>query len=282
VYIGGRNKARVEKSIKDIKKEADRRMGVAVEGTVADRRWVGELRFLEIDLLDLQTVISACRSLKSKEAKIDLLILNAGVGALPYSITKDGFEIQFQTNYISQYLLTLNLLDVCHTDCRVIYVSSIANFLEFFQFKREWTFNLKPNFIFTWFRYSLSKNSGIQLMKFLALTKPELKYFSIHPGFVMNTNFFSYWTRIPIFGIFFWFFFQIFGFFAGCSNEEGSYATLRCCLSNDILLEENGSYFTTGGALGKLGRLANDLNSITYNYIWTKRELEKRGYEFGN
>jgi hypothetical protein len=28
--------------------------------------------------------------------------------------------------------------------------------------------------------------------------------------------------------------------------------------------------------------LANDLNSITYNYIWTKRELEKRGYEFGN
>lgn len=282
VYIGGRNKLRVEKSIKEIKKEAERRNSIALESTVSNQHYLGEINFIEIDLLDLNNVNLACELFKSIESNLDLLILNAGVGALPYSLTKDGFEIQFQTNYIAQFLLTLKLSNKFNNNCRIIYVSSITNFLEIFQFNRDWKFNLKPNFIFTWFRYSMSKNSGIQFIKFLSIKKPNFNFFAINPGFIMNTNFFSYWTRIPIFGIFFWFFFQIFGFFFGCSNEEGSFATLKCCLSNDVLLEENGSYFTTGGILSKPGRLANDLNSVTYNYIWTIKELKKRGFDLEN
>lgn len=40
---------------------------------------------------------------------LNILVLNAGVFALPYSLTEDGYETTFQVNYLSQYYLTLLL-----------------------------------------------------------------------------------------------------------------------------------------------------------------------------
>jgi len=40
---------------------------------------------------------------------LHILILNAGVFALPYQLTKDGYETTFQVNHLSQFYLTLLL-----------------------------------------------------------------------------------------------------------------------------------------------------------------------------
>lgn len=54
------------------------------------------------------------------------MILNAGVFALPYSLTEDGLETTFQVNHLSQFYLTLLLEDLLAkaSPSRVVFVSS--------------------------------------------------------------------------------------------------------------------------------------------------------------
>lgn len=267
VYVAGRNTHKVQRALKEVEEEALKRK--------TDHP-VGELKWLRVDLLDLKSVRSAATLVTQLERRIDLLILNAGIGAVPYAVTNDGFEVQMQTNYISHVLFTQLLLPVLTVDSRVVYVSSLAHYLEVFQFNRAWTFHFRPNAIFTWLRYAMAKSAGIQYMKLLSM-KQNLRCYSVHPGFVMNTNFFSYWTRIPFVGICFWLFFQVFGYLFGCTNEEGSYATLFVALSDDP--GPSGSYYSTGGELKTPGPVANDLSGAAYSWIWTARELRQRGYE---
>lgn len=275
VYIAGRSVQKVASAIEKIKMEALRRRSGVIENDLKTR-FLGDLHFLELDLLNLANVEKSTSVFKTYEQSIDLLILNAGIGAIPYALTNDGFEIQFQTNYISNFLFTQRLLPLVKDNGRIIYVSSIAHHLELFKFNRNWKFNYKPNIIFTWFRYAMSKSSGIQYMKLLSMKHEQLQCYSLHPGLVMNTNFFSYWTRIPFIGMFFWLFFQLFGWLFGCSNEEGSYATLRCALSNEEF--DNGSYFVSGGKVASSSRISSDLNAATSTWIWTIKELEKKGF----
>lgn len=57
---------------------------------------------------------------------LDILILNAGVFAVPYTLTEDGYEMIFQVNHLSQFYLTLLLEHPlrCCCNARVVIVSS--------------------------------------------------------------------------------------------------------------------------------------------------------------
>jgi NAD(P)-dependent dehydrogenase (short-subunit alcohol dehydrogenase family) len=292
VYIAARSKTRVNTSINELKEEA---MVIRLKYTSqqsSNERFLGELYFLDIDLLSLSSVLNAVKTFKSREKHLNILINNASVMALPYSITKDGFEIQMQTNYISPFLLTTKLLPLLESSSelfpksgppKIIYLSSIGHQLAFKYFNLNSTFNYRPNIVFTWFRYGLAKTCGIHFMKMLALRNPKILCMSVHPGFVMNTNLFSYWTRLPIIGILFWCLFQIFGFLFGVSSEQGSYATVRCCLDPKLSLEEdNGKYFATNGAEAEPSKIARNMNFAARTWIWTVQELSERKISIPN
>ncbi|MFT7202564.1 MAG: NAD(P)-dependent dehydrogenase (short-subunit alcohol dehydrogenase family), partial [Algoriphagus sp.] len=68
-----------------------------------------ELDILLIDLKNLGSVRRFAEEFKEKYAQLDLLVLNAGIMATPFSKTEDGFESQMAVNYFSHFLLT-NLL----------------------------------------------------------------------------------------------------------------------------------------------------------------------------
>lgn len=78
--------------------------------------------WIECDLASLTSIRSAVRKI---EGEIDLLILNAGVMAIPFSSSEDGFEMQMATNHIGHFALTALLKD--RIKDRVITVSSSAH-----------------------------------------------------------------------------------------------------------------------------------------------------------
>jgi len=56
-------------------------------------------------LLDLADLASVKKFAKDFTQPVDVLILNAGVMATPFSLTKDGFEMQMGTNHLGHFAL---------------------------------------------------------------------------------------------------------------------------------------------------------------------------------
>jgi NAD(P)-dependent dehydrogenase (short-subunit alcohol dehydrogenase family) len=76
--------------------------------------------------LDLARLASVAEFAGAFDAPIDILVNNAGVMVPPKRIeTADGFELQFGTNHLGHFALTLGLLPLLRGG-RVISLSSIA------------------------------------------------------------------------------------------------------------------------------------------------------------
>lgn len=308
VYLAGRNKSRVVNAIESIKKEAIIRRS---EYTYAqlEKRHLGRLHFIEVDLLSLESVEKAARDFKTLEKALHLLILNAGIMAVPYSKTGDDFEVQLQTSYVAHFLLSDRLIElmtseesdqqieaakntsemneiVIHNkmgsvvkDPRIVLLSSIGHWFAFFHFSLDYQFDFYPNILFTFFRYGMAKCAGIQFIKTMAHRHPSVLSMAVHPGIVLNTNLFSHLTHLPFIGTIYWILFQIFDWCFGVSNEEGSYSSVKCALSDSLdITKDNGKYFSTFGVETQPSYVAANEKYGEESWAWTVRKLESRGH----
>lgn len=102
----------------------------AAQATTDIRRSVPEakLDFLPLDLADLESVREAAATFQLRYSQLDLLINNAGVLGLPYTQTKDGFEMLFGTNHLGHFALTGLLIGTLRAtpEARIVTVSSVA------------------------------------------------------------------------------------------------------------------------------------------------------------
>jgi short-subunit dehydrogenase len=57
-----------------------------------------DIHFLELDLSNFSSVIAAAKKIRDEETTLHGLINNAGIMGVPYSVTADGYEIQFQVS----------------------------------------------------------------------------------------------------------------------------------------------------------------------------------------
>jgi NAD(P)-dependent dehydrogenase (short-subunit alcohol dehydrogenase family) len=66
----------------------------------------GEIELVEMDLTSLASVRDAAEQVKQKTDRLNILINNAGIMAVPTrELSKDGYELQFATNHLSHFLL---------------------------------------------------------------------------------------------------------------------------------------------------------------------------------
>lgn len=100
----------------------------AVEKILAQNK-DADVRVLELDLANLESVEKFAENFKKEYLRLDLLINNAGVMIPPYSKTSDGFELQFGTNHLGHYALTGLLLELLLStpNSRIVNVSSMAH-----------------------------------------------------------------------------------------------------------------------------------------------------------
>ncbi|RUS83051.1 hypothetical protein EGW08_009190 [Elysia chlorotica] len=71
-----------------------------------------DVYFSKLDLNSFKSIRDFVERFKKKEKRLDILVNNAGVMMCPQGLTEDGFDIQFQTNYLGPFYLTELLLDI--------------------------------------------------------------------------------------------------------------------------------------------------------------------------
>lgn len=276
VYVAGRTESKVLKAIEDIKVEAEKRKG---------SNPTGELNYIHIDLTDLSTVPKAVDQFSEKEQSLDILINNAGLMGVPYEVTKDDYEIQYQVNFVSHFLLTMKLIPFLENAAekgvtpRIVNLASVGHNFEFKHIPPEKNkLNNFPNSFYTWVRYGLAKTSQIQFAKELAVKYLTILSLSVHPGVILGTELYNYWKNLPVIGL------AAKGVFAaadktiGVSVEEGSLASLRAALDPSLTLKENGSYFTTGGTIDNPSKIASNPEYAEETWTWNIEQLKKRGF----
>jgi NAD(P)-dependent dehydrogenase (short-subunit alcohol dehydrogenase family) len=148
-----------------------------------------DLDILLIDLKSLGSVRRFAEKFKEKYAKLDLLVLNAGIMAPPFSKTEDGFESQMAVNYFSHFLLTNLLFPILKKtkDSRIISLSSIAHRngkIDFENINAEKSYS-------NWEAYSQSKLACLmfayELQRRINSAGINAKSVAAHPG-LSNTN----------------------------------------------------------------------------------------------
>lgn len=85
-----------------------------------------KLESLPLDLASLASVRAFADAFRARHGRLDILCNNAGVMAIPYRKTGDGFEMQIGTNHLGHFALTGCLLDrlLATPGARVVNVSS--------------------------------------------------------------------------------------------------------------------------------------------------------------
>jgi NAD(P)-dependent dehydrogenase (short-subunit alcohol dehydrogenase family) len=142
-----------------------------------------EVEFARLDLGDLASVREFAATYPSD--RLDLLVNNAGVMALPYGTTADGFETQFGTNHLGHFALTgLLLPTLLETPAaRVVTVSSTAHALANIDID---DLNSERRYR-RWVAYARSKTANLlfvhELARRLAAHGSDVVAAAAHPGY---------------------------------------------------------------------------------------------------
>ncbi|XP_075745700.1 retinol dehydrogenase 12-like [Rhipicephalus microplus] len=87
----------------------------------------------ELDLASFKSVNDFCDDILKTESRLDVLVNNAGIvtDSKAVRLTEDGYELCYQSNYLSHYLLTMRLLGLLRKSApsRVVNVSSAVHHL---------------------------------------------------------------------------------------------------------------------------------------------------------
>jgi NAD(P)-dependent dehydrogenase (short-subunit alcohol dehydrogenase family) len=169
VVVAARDERKGEAAVERIRSEAP-------EGTAQLRR---------LDLADLASVRAFAAAAGEALERVDLLVNNAGVMAIPRRTTADGFEMQFGTNHLGHFALTGLLLPALlrAPDPRVVTVSSGAHRMGRIAFgdlhgeRRYWR----------WSAYGQSKLANLlfafELLRRAQAAETKLLSVAAHPGY---------------------------------------------------------------------------------------------------
>jgi NAD(P)-dependent dehydrogenase (short-subunit alcohol dehydrogenase family) len=144
-----------------------------------------QLEVMALDLADLSSVRAFTAEFQARHNRLDMLINNAGVMALPYRRTADGFEMQFGTNHLGHFALTGLLLPtlLATPGARVVTVSSGAHQMGTMRFDDlQW-----ENGYSKWRAYGMSKLANLlftyELQRKLTAAGADTIAVACHPGY---------------------------------------------------------------------------------------------------
>jgi NAD(P)-dependent dehydrogenase (short-subunit alcohol dehydrogenase family) len=143
------------------------------------------VKVMELDLSSLASVRAFADAFHRQHRFLHVLCNNAGVMALPYRRTADGFEMQFGTNHLGHFALTGMLLDLllATEDARVVTVASGMHRIGRIRFDDlQWQHGYRK-----WLAYGQSKLANLlfafELQRRAAAAGAKLVSVACHPGY---------------------------------------------------------------------------------------------------
>lgn len=264
IFLAARNEAKGRDAITSIKSQLPQDVNI---------------EYLPLDLNSLKSVKSAADQFNSRSDRLDILILNAGIMAVPQGKTEDGFEIQLGTNHVGHFLLTKLLMPTLQktaarpdSDVRIISLSSEA-------------YNMGPNFDTIvskeklyqqspWTRYGASKIANILFAAEMARKYPNMTSVSLHPGMVNTDLFNPYFNSDSILAKIG----QKLSSFWLSDIPTGAKNSLWTAAGAQKSELTNGAYYTPLGNLRSSNKWANNAGAAKSLWDWTERELDQVGY----
>ena len=207
--------------------------GEKAKSKILSKNKNANVELMKLDLADLSSVKAFAQEFKNKFQKLDLLINNAGVMIPPYSKTKDGFELQFGTNHLGHFALTLQLLDLINAtpNARIVNVASAAHKYGNIDFN---DLNWEKRKYKSWRAYGDSKIANLYFTQELGrkLIDKKVIVTAAHPG----------WTATDLqrhSGLF-----SFLNNFFAMNQEQGALPTLRAATDDSA---NSGDYFGPDG-----------------------------------
>ncbi|KAF6205918.1 hypothetical protein GE061_020094 [Apolygus lucorum] len=200
----------------------------------------GEIKVVKLDLSSLNSVRDCAAEILATETRIHLLINNAGVMMCPWGLTVDGYEVQFGTNHLGHFLLTLLLLPtiLASAPARIVNVSSLAHVVANSMVYDD--INLEKSYS-SISAYGRSKLANVLFTKELArkLKGTGVTAYCLHPG-VVSTELTRHLDSAFLWGAR-WVYDNLGGWFRKTA-EEGAQTTLHCALDEQAG-QESGLYY---------------------------------------
>lgn len=223
--------------------------------------------FLQLDLASLQSCETFCKDVKSRYNHIDYLILNAGVFALPHTLTEDNFETTFQVCHLSHFYITLNLSELLDHESRVIVVSSESHRFANLPVNGLTRSDLNPPASKFW---SMIQYNNVKLCNVLFAHElgrrwqtKGISVFCLHPGNMMPTEISRNW----------WFYRLLFAFARPFTKslQQGASTTVYCATAPELTgltgMYFNNCYICEPSKLSQMEELARDLWKLSEEMI---------------
>lgn len=208
------------------------------------------------ELSEPESVRECVAEILALDRKIDILICNAGIMALPKLEQKHGYELQFYTNHMGHFVLVTGLLDALSDDARVVMLSSYGHTLAKRGMELDNLSGAKD--YSSWRAYGRSKLANllfaVELSSLFEGTKRTAN--AVHPG-VIRTNLGRHLHPVMN-GIY-----AATGAIYAKTPEQGA-ATTCYVATNPVLSEISGKYFSDSNLCktsrhGRDTRMAKDL-----------------------
>jgi len=224
-----RRGARVVMTCRDMKKGEKVRQGIIKE------TGNNNVTLKRLDFADLASVRSCAKEILKEEARIDILLNNAGAGDMGKKFTDDGLQILMQSNHFGPFLFTNILLGKIRksTPSRIVNVSSVGH-----KWAKLDLDHLDQSTVNRMLVYPNTKLANIYFTIVLAdkLRGKGVTVNSLHPGAVKTEFMRNIPTYVKVLLAI------LFGYFAKTA-EEGAQTQIMLCVSKDVE-HVTGEYFS--------------------------------------
>lgn len=261
IYLAARTPSKGQAAVADVKKATP----------------TANITFLPLDLASFDSISSAAKEFTAKSERLDVLLNNAGVMALPPGTTKEGYEVQFGTNHVGHALLTKLLLPTMlstaqqpGSDVRIVNLSSEGHRLAPSGGLKLDKADLDKES--TWVRYGHSKLANILFSQELAARYPSITSVAVHPGVIKTDLYVPNQTSSMImkYGL------MVFGPLMK-TVTTGAYNQLWAATTQKEELK-NGVYYTPVGSESKGSGNAQNRSLAKELWDWTEKTLSSKGY----